>query len=459
MVNSTVTAIVLVLLLIVQVYAGPALYVNRAQVNVRSDATVQSARVAVLQDGEELEQIGSENEWYHVRMVDGRDGWVHSALVQRKLTVAGRGVRVRAAASTVAPAFTMVFAGTELTQIREQGNWIEVNLPDGKTGWIWKKLVRNKTISFEALPARDSQSGSVTTGLIAEPEVVVPTTLVATEEINPVAVRENPYAEGLKFEEKGDYRSALTKFAEVLDEDPDNINALAHVATAHKQLGAYDEAVKNLSLARDKSSGRRDILLELGEVYRLKGLADSTRKYQALFRGESWLPEPKFVQEKETLKQPPKRDDTWFSLGIGAVALIVVTAVVVLLRRTHKKAVPKKAPAQKGSDRFSRALEESKAQDGGPVASGSESEIDHRIKEKWEELRQGSEELISTRADDEGSESEYLDHLVVHLDLLRQALEMQDERARTYADLVRLQNMKIEAMNDEIRLLRRGGSR
>ena len=60
MVNSTVTAIVLVLLLIVQVYAGPALYVNRAQVNVRSDATVQSARVAVLQDGEELEQIGSE---------------------------------------------------------------------------------------------------------------------------------------------------------------------------------------------------------------------------------------------------------------------------------------------------------------------------------------------------------------------------------------------------------------
>ena len=74
---------------------------------------------------------------------------------------------------------------------------------------------------------------------------------------------------GLKFEEKGDYRSALGKFEEVLKEDPDNVSALAHVATAYKQLGAYDEAVENLNLARDKSSGRRDILLELGEVYRL----------------------------------------------------------------------------------------------------------------------------------------------------------------------------------------------
>ena len=39
---------------------------------------------------------------------------------------------------------------------------------------------------------------------------------------------------------------------------------------------------------------------------------------------------------------------------------------------------------------------------------------------------------------------------------LRKALDMQDERARIYADIVRLQNMRIEVMNEEVRMLRRG---
>jgi hypothetical protein len=38
---------------------------------------------------------------------------------------------------------------------------------------------------------------------------------------------------------------------------------------------------------------------------------------------------------------------------------------------------------------------------------------------------------------------------------LRQTLEGQDERARIYADIVRLQNMKIEAMAEEVMRLRK----
>ena len=149
-------------------------------------------------------------------------------------------------------------------------------------------------------------------------------------------------------------------------------------------------------------------------------------------------------------------------MGIGAVALALFALATVLLRRPKKpkaKAAAKKAPAKEGGEQFSRKLEESTEQDVGRIAPGSESEIDHRIKEKWEELKQGNELMsgaASTAPNREGSESDHLDQLVAHLDVLRQAMEMQDERAQTYADLVRLQNMKIEAMNDEIRLLRRG---
>lgn len=462
-IRRTVSAAWLSLALLSQGDAGPALRINRAQVNVRADATVQSGRIAVLKEGDEVERIEAKNEWLHVRMSDGRDGWVHSALVQERLTVEGRGVRMRAAASTSAPALTMVSKGTELTKLREQGNWLEVSLPNGKSGWIWKKLVRDKIVTYEGVRAastpvekpqpKPSKPEPVPTA--APPPPVV-------ETATPAVVRANPYAEGLKFEEKGDYRSALGKFEDVLKEDPDNVSALAHAATAYKQMGAYDEAVENLNLARDKSSGRRDILLELGEVYRLKGFTDSTRKYQALFRGESWVPEPKIVQKRETPKPQPEDDTSWIYVGIGAVALALVAVAAVLLRRPRKpkaRPVAKKAPAKESGEGFSRKLEESTAQEASRIAPGSESEIDHRIKEKWEELKQGNEGLMgsaSTAPNREGTENDHLDQLVAHLDVLRQAMEMQDERAQTYADLVRLQNMKIEAMNDEIRLLRRG---
>ena len=60
---------------------GIILMVNRAQVYVRSAATVQSDRVAVLKQGMEVEQIDSWNDWRKIRLPDGSEGWLHSDLV------------------------------------------------------------------------------------------------------------------------------------------------------------------------------------------------------------------------------------------------------------------------------------------------------------------------------------------------------------------------------------------
>ncbi|MBT4500150.1 MAG: SH3 domain-containing protein, partial [Gemmatimonadetes bacterium] len=73
------------LLLAQAAVGGPALRVDRLQVNVRADATVQSGLVAVLVAGEEVEQLGEKDEWRRIRMADGREGWVHAGLVQERL--------------------------------------------------------------------------------------------------------------------------------------------------------------------------------------------------------------------------------------------------------------------------------------------------------------------------------------------------------------------------------------
>ena len=49
----------------------------------------------------------------------------------------------------------------------------------------------------------------------------------------------------------------------------------------------------------------------------------------------------------------------------------------------------------------------------------------------------------------------FMDGLLGQVDTFRHALEAQDERAKMYAELVRLQTQKIEILEQELQLLRR----
>ena len=62
--------------------AGPVLKIARTQVNIRADATVQSARVAVLQQGVEVEALGRKAEWFRIRLPLEGEGWIHSRYIR-----------------------------------------------------------------------------------------------------------------------------------------------------------------------------------------------------------------------------------------------------------------------------------------------------------------------------------------------------------------------------------------
>ena len=56
-----------------------------------------------------------------------------------------------------------------------------------------------------------------------------------------------------------------------------------------------------------------------------------------------------------------------------------------------------------------------------------------------------------------GGEDAQMEQILGQVETLRGALEAQDERAHIYADIVRLQNAKIKAIEQELDLLRRRG--
>ncbi len=58
----------------------PALYVIKEQVNMRSAPAAQSSKVAVLEDGAELQVEKNKNGWYKIITDDGKNGWLRSDL-------------------------------------------------------------------------------------------------------------------------------------------------------------------------------------------------------------------------------------------------------------------------------------------------------------------------------------------------------------------------------------------
>lgn len=467
------------LLLAQAAVGGPALRIDRLQVNVRADATVQSGLVAVLAAGEEVEQLGEKDEWRRIRMADGREGWVHSNLVQERLLVTGNGVRIRSAGSTAAPAVAMASAGDELGRLGGRGNWIEVSLADGKRGWIWNRLVRSKEIAISPAPASATNlpptggepfvieveaTASPAAAPAVEADDLEPVEELPEEEvvdlaIDPEAVRSNPYIEGLQQELEGDFQAALASFEKVLEEDPLHLNGLLHAARAHRRLNEYALARQKLYRALELGTRRREIFKELGDVYRLNGEPDSARKYQALFKGEEWSPQAGDAGEKEGGEESgwPIGNVLWI-YALVVVATSALLAVLILLLRRQKGTEQKEPAAEKG--KFARAMRDT---DDRPMAAGTgeEAELDRQIVEKRAELRASAGAFLDAggieKETEAGLEEQHLEQILGQLEALRSALEMQDERARIYADVLRLQDMKIEVMARELQMRRRRG--
>ena len=430
-------SLIFIALMAAPLVAGPVLKIDRIQVNIRADATVQAARVAVLQQGVEVEALSRKDEWFRIRLPEGGEGWIHSGLVQEVVVVTGDVVRLREAGSTNAPMIATASKGDELGKVGERGNWYEVALPGGDRGWIWKELAQPKAF---ILPAPASVP-------IEEPIV---------EPAPPPVVRGNPYADGLVRAAAGEYEEALALFNEVLAENPTHADALLRAAKAHEQLGDLDQALDRLYQAITVGEGRIDIYVTLAEVYRQAGVPDSAAKYLALFRGEKWE-QPKVTELLESELEEDMPAETWWIYALGCLGMVVLLSGVVIARRIRGSDEGSKEPTSKpAKGKFAKQMRQSGAAPA--VGGGEEAELERQIQQKREDLQQSAAAFLGPNALSEGEDA-HMEQILGQVATLRKALEAQDERADIYADIVRLQNTKIEVMEQELAMLRRRSKR
>lgn len=132
-------------------------------VNVRQEPTTQASKVTQVKAGDVVQIIGEKNDWYQVKTGSGKEGWIANWLVSLETTitpteqvptppvqvnptpvetvnktviVTGSVVNIRQGASLDYPTITKVNGGTELKVLAKQGDWLKVQLNDGRQGWI-----------------------------------------------------------------------------------------------------------------------------------------------------------------------------------------------------------------------------------------------------------------------------------------------------------------------------------
>jgi tetratricopeptide (TPR) repeat protein len=175
-------------------------------------------------------------------------------LVQERLVVTGNGVRFRESGSSSSRALGITSRNDVVGKIRQQGNWCEVELATGATGWISHNYLRPLDVSLvqgsttNEKPADDQAPGSgadLTSENETEPEPAAESGAARTAEEH-LEVVPNHYANGLRYESDGNYAAALESFEKVLEADPDKVTARRRAALAHRQLGNLDAALEHL---------------------------------------------------------------------------------------------------------------------------------------------------------------------------------------------------------------------
>ena len=141
--NWLVFALLLGVLSLAPAWAQEWVSIRNDNVNMRSGPSTTSEVQWKLAKGYPLQVQERRNNWLRVKDFEGDTGWVSSSVVSttRHYIVKGQTVNVRSGPGTNHRLVGSVKYGEVLRTIKRQGQWVEVRLPNGRTGWVASNLV------------------------------------------------------------------------------------------------------------------------------------------------------------------------------------------------------------------------------------------------------------------------------------------------------------------------------
>lgn len=123
------------------------LWVEDGAADVHRSPSAYAPVVGTLEVGAEVRPVGKRDDWYRVELEGGRAGWVHEDALDDDppgaLYVRSMSASVHAGPSPMSAVVAELPAGTKLMRVGKVDDFYQVKLDDGKTGFVYKRAVRD----------------------------------------------------------------------------------------------------------------------------------------------------------------------------------------------------------------------------------------------------------------------------------------------------------------------------
>lgn len=403
--------------------------VGADEVNVRDMKGIEGDVIAKVRRGDRLKRLGSEEGWFHVVLPDGREGWVNGRLARpdvarEALVVTSSAIKLRRSPSMGAPEVTRAMQGDELKFLEERNNWYFVLTSDGQKAWVPKEFVAFRSKKAETAPE----------GAPAK------TTQAPQEE---EAQKPDLFQDGLDLLKVGNQDRALEVFQALLKGVPNHGGAHYEVGRILKNKGRTQEALGHFQKALTGDPKHPEAQFYIEEIQRSKASPPLGGGLKGSWSIGSLLADEAVAQ--------------LILWGGGLAALIFLMILLWVYRRRRRVLARGGVTGPQKRDRGFEATLKA-AVEKRPLLRAIE-EAEKRQEETEEQIRKRFEAFggvsVEAGASLELPEAEPIQALLKKVEEIRQVVVEQEERARMYTDLIRLQSGKIEALNEEIEALKR----
>lgn len=147
--------------------AGIVGTVTATSINVRDSSSLNGKIIGAVSKGESFQLIEEQNQWLKIKLAEDTYGWVAGWFMEKSIpsensstndiiknstvSMIHDGTNIRSAASLTAPVTARANRGDTYPLIRIHKNWYEVELPNGKSGFVagWIVSVSNGVPQIE----------------------------------------------------------------------------------------------------------------------------------------------------------------------------------------------------------------------------------------------------------------------------------------------------------------------
>ena len=142
--------------------------INTSGVNVRAAAGTEAAKVGTLNEGDEIQIVAKEGEWFKISYEGGNGVYVSADYVVVENAVGQitvNGVNIRKEPSTSSAVVAVTKQGDAVTVVAKGGNWYKIVRTNGEVAYVSKDYVSGSTLSnvadFDAAAAVTVSTPSV----------------------------------------------------------------------------------------------------------------------------------------------------------------------------------------------------------------------------------------------------------------------------------------------------------